>query len=287
MNLSSGSNVGLATGLASVVTASGAIIPKVSNSTVSSNVLTNDTDVEGDPFVVVNIQSTSENTAVASSGSTYINGTYGWLKIAADGSYTYTLDETRAATHALTTGQVVNEVFTYTIHQTSPALSSSSDDTGTLTVKITGVTDTMPSTASDDTYKISHIDFQAYDAGAGTDTLVLDNAFGVLNLDFTNAANNLSTKLQNIEVFDMTAVTDQKVVMNSTNLAALSSTTNALTIKAESGDVIDLVETIGTGASQWHASISGTTATYTYYNASNAATDMILTVQGYQTGMVI
>ncbi|HMG48576.1 MAG TPA: Ig-like domain-containing protein [Allosphingosinicella sp.] len=93
---------------------------------VSGNVLTNDTDVDGEPLTVAN-------------PGTYV-GTYGTLTLAANGSYTYTPG---AAAQGLDTGEVGQDVFTYT------ASDGTASDTATLTVSVNGLNDAP--VANDDT----------------------------------------------------------------------------------------------------------------------------------------
>jgi VCBS repeat-containing protein len=93
---------------------------------VSGNVLTNDTDVDGETLTVAN-------------PGTYV-GTYGTLTLAADGSYTYTPG---AAAQGLDTGETAQDVFTYT------ASDGTASDTATLTVTVTGLNDAP--VANDDT----------------------------------------------------------------------------------------------------------------------------------------
>jgi VCBS repeat-containing protein len=93
---------------------------------ISGNVLVNDTDVDGETLTVT-------------SPGTYV-GTYGTLVLAANGSYTYTPG---AAAQALDTGDVVQDVFTYT------ASDGTASDTATLTVTVTGINDAP--VANDDT----------------------------------------------------------------------------------------------------------------------------------------
>ena len=62
-------------------------------STATGNVLNNDSDVEGDTLTVTSIN----GQAVAASGSTDITGEFGTLSIAADGTWSYTLDSTYAS----------------------------------------------------------------------------------------------------------------------------------------------------------------------------------------------
>ena len=76
---------------------------------VSGNVLTNDTDVDsGDTHSV-----TAVNGLLANVGAD-VAGTYGTLHLNADGSYTYTLDNTKASVQALAQGASVTDVFNYT-----------------------------------------------------------------------------------------------------------------------------------------------------------------------------
>jgi len=99
--------------------------------TATGNVLANDTDLDaGDTktLTMVNGQTIS--------GSTVINGVYGTLTIAADGSYTYALDNSKAATNALAKGVVANDVFAYSMQDKAGATASSQ-----LTVQVTGTND--------------------------------------------------------------------------------------------------------------------------------------------------
>ena len=99
--------------------------------TATGNVLTNDTDIDtGDTQTV-----TAVNGAAGNVGTT-LTGTYGTLNIASNGSYTYTLDNTKSATQALTQGQAVSEVFTYTMRDAGGLTSGSN-----LTINITGTND--------------------------------------------------------------------------------------------------------------------------------------------------
>ncbi len=85
---------------------------------VSGNVLTNDTDVDGETLTVTN-------------PGTYA-GTYGTLTLASDGSYSYTPN---AAANGLADGEVVQDVFSYT------ASDGTASDTATLTVTVNGTND--------------------------------------------------------------------------------------------------------------------------------------------------
>jgi VCBS repeat-containing protein len=98
--------------------------------TASGNVLTNDTDVDSPhSFTVVGV-----NSATANVGST-LTGTYGTISIGANGSYTYTLSNSASNVQALNPGQVVSDVFTYTM---SDGIATSSS---VVTINITGTDD--------------------------------------------------------------------------------------------------------------------------------------------------
>jgi VCBS repeat-containing protein len=97
----------------------------------TGNVLTNDGDVDtGDTHTV---------TAVNGSGAGVnadVAGTYGTLHLNANGSYTYTLDNSKPAVQALAEGQTVADAFGYTESDNHGATSTAS-----LTVTITGTND--------------------------------------------------------------------------------------------------------------------------------------------------
>ena len=113
----------------------------------AGTVISNDAaDTNG--LVVTNISHTNGNTDTIESGSTYTDsggepgsvvGTYGTLKIGADGTYTYTADQ--AAADALDLNDQVTDVFTYT----------ADGATATLTITVTGINDN-PAAVNDTGY---------------------------------------------------------------------------------------------------------------------------------------
>ncbi|MEW5962140.1 MAG: VCBS domain-containing protein [Pseudomonadota bacterium] len=106
-----------------VVEAGGVLNGTLGDASAAGNVLTNDTDVD-DP----------DTRTVTTTG--VFAGTYGSLTLNADGSWSYALDDTLAATQGLIQGQVVTDVFNYTVADTLGAT-----DTSTLTITITGKND--------------------------------------------------------------------------------------------------------------------------------------------------
>ncbi len=95
---------------------------------VSGNVLSNDSDVDGNVL------------AVASPG-TYV-GQYGTLSLHADGSYAYTLNNGSGAVQALREGEQVQDVFNYS------ATDGQANTASTLSIRITGSNDSATITAS-------------------------------------------------------------------------------------------------------------------------------------------
>ena len=99
----------------------------------TGNVLTNDTDADlGDTKIVVSVQA---GTTISDAGTPII-GTYGMLLLAADGTFTYTLDNADPDTNALAQGEAVSDIFTYTMADGEGTTSST-----TLTINITGTND--------------------------------------------------------------------------------------------------------------------------------------------------
>ena len=116
-----------------------------SSSTVSGNVVTDagagqDSDIDHDTLTVQGVvagdqlESTLSNANVGQS----VAGIYGSLNISANGSFTYTLDDSPAAIQALAQGQhpASNDVFSYTI-----ADGKGGTATATVTITITGTND--------------------------------------------------------------------------------------------------------------------------------------------------
>ncbi|MBU6238534.1 MAG: cadherin domain-containing protein [Planctomycetes bacterium] len=103
----------------------------------TGNVLTNDTDADsGDTKTVTGIVAGTFPSAVGNVGSN-VTGTYGTINIAANGAYTYIVDNNNATVQALrTSGNTLTDTFTYTMRDTL-GLSSSTQ----ITVTIQGAND--------------------------------------------------------------------------------------------------------------------------------------------------
>jgi large repetitive protein len=97
----------------------------------TGNVLSNDTDVDAlDTHSVTTVNGTALNVGAD------VAGTYGTLHLDANGSYFYTLDNTKSSVQALAEGQIVTDIFTYTNSDNHGGSSASS-----LTVTIHGTND--------------------------------------------------------------------------------------------------------------------------------------------------
>ncbi|HEX8640668.1 MAG TPA: Ig-like domain-containing protein [Allosphingosinicella sp.] len=155
------------TGLSGVPNANDDTASTTENANVSGNVLTNDTDPEGDALTV-------------SDPGTYI-GSYGTLTLAANGSYTYAPN---AAADGLAAGESAQDVFTYT------ATDGGASDTATLTVTVNGTNDapTIDAGGTDSTGSVSELDDG--DPGEGT-TVHTDSgaiAFDDVDVNDTHSA---------------------------------------------------------------------------------------------------
>ncbi|MGV2099755.1 VCBS domain-containing protein [Rhizobium sp. 21-4511-3d] len=107
-------------------------------SSATGNVLTNDTDIDkGDTKTVTGVAAGGNTAAdVLGQVGSVVAGKYGTVTIGADGKWTYTLDNADKDTQALTVGEKVDDVFTYTMQDKYGASS-----TTTLTITITGTND--------------------------------------------------------------------------------------------------------------------------------------------------
>ncbi|MCP4818222.1 MAG: tandem-95 repeat protein, partial [Shimia sp.] len=149
----------------------GAIV--AGDATAQGNVLANDTDVDANDTLVVT--SVAAGAATGSGGvGALATGTYGSVQIAQDGSYTYLLDDSLAATDALAPGQVVTDVFTYQVSDGNGGVANAS-----LTISITGSEDNRPPTAQADATIIGEADLMGPNAPANvTFNVLADNGNG-------------------------------------------------------------------------------------------------------------
>ncbi|MBF0628007.1 MAG: tandem-95 repeat protein [Magnetococcales bacterium] len=88
----------------------------VAAATTSGNVLTNDSDLEGDTLTVTAIRTGStEGSGTAGTLGTPLAGAYGTLTLATNGGFLYTVNESAPAVQALGDGQTLTDAFNYTV----------------------------------------------------------------------------------------------------------------------------------------------------------------------------
>ena len=128
----------------------------------SGNVLTNDTDVDDGEKITLKVTEDSFG-GLAGDPSGVLTGTYGDLTLSATGAYTYSLNNSLAATQALAQGASGTEIFTYTVIDVNGATS-----TNTLTITVVGTNDrpVITSTAADATGTVE----EAGTGGPGVNT---------------------------------------------------------------------------------------------------------------------
>ncbi|MGE8066481.1 VCBS domain-containing protein [Pseudomonas sp. NPDC089569] len=155
----------------------------------SGNVITNDTDAEGDALHIAAIRTGAEAASgVAGTVGTALRGLYGDLTINADGSYTYIVDNSLAAVQALRiSGQTLTDVFTYTLSDVLGAT-----DTAQLTLTIDGRNDT-PVARDDGTIAVEAGGVANGTPGSNGTGNVLDN-----DTDVDSVANGESRQVLNV-----------------------------------------------------------------------------------------
>ncbi len=145
----------------------------------AGDVLANDTDVDaGDTKTVSLVNGAAGNVGAA------VAGTYGSVTIAANGTYTYSLNNAAAIVQALAAGQTVTDAFTYQVSDGSGATA-----TATLTVTITGTNDapvnTVPGAqtpAEDTPLALTGVSINDADAEPLTVTVTVANGTLTVNL---------------------------------------------------------------------------------------------------------
>ena len=139
-----------------------------------------DTDQDGDTLTVQGVAAGNVGGVQASNVASDVTGSYGKVNMAADGSYTYTLDNTKAAVQALAIGQCLSDTFTYTINDARGGTS-----TTILTVTIHGTNDAP--ILSDTALAVTQTEDAATPSGAvGTLVSSLASSSNISDLDTSN-----------------------------------------------------------------------------------------------------
>ena len=142
----------------------------------SSNLLTNDSDVDDGDTLTVSAFSHGAGGVGTLDGATALSGDYGTLTLDVSGAYTYTLTNGNADVQALQVGDTLTETFSYTLEDTAGA----TDNTPTLTITIAGANDAPVNTVPGAAYSV--------------DEASSDNALAGLSVADVDSA-TLTTKL--------------------------------------------------------------------------------------------
>ena len=281
--------------------------------TTSGNVLTDgtadsDQDIDSgsgrsDALIVVNAKDSSEGdfTAVASNttsadGST-VDGDFGSLKIGADGSYVYTVDNTNGSVQALAVGEALTDTLTYQVSDSVGGF-----NTADLTITIDGTNDGPVITDGPDEVDLAETDAKLTNSGTLTvsDVDVTDVVTASRTLAVTGTSNRSDAAASSdAELLNMFTVTPATILNGSTPSAALSwnfdSDTDTFNYLTENETLIltytvqarDDDSTFASDTETVTITITGTndtpTITYGADTASLTETDTTLTTTGTMT----
>ena len=105
--------------------------------TITGNVLNNDTDADT-PHDMLTVLEVNE-TNIATTGNTTVQGEYGTLTIQSDGQFSYDLNNSNPTVNALDDGESIKEYFAYTISDHD--MTDPKTDSANLVITINGVND--------------------------------------------------------------------------------------------------------------------------------------------------
>jgi len=165
--------------------------------------------------------------STSASGGVTVSGTYGTLVIGADGSYTYTLNNTDLAVQALRAGEHLDEVFTYTLTD------GDKTDQATLTITINGVDDgvtvTVPDNRTATTPDGNIADQVVFESGLANGSspnandLKVNDSFTLVALDGLHTDDAVVIGYKDING------ADQTLTLSKAQLEALSTTSRTVT----------------------------------------------------------
>jgi hypothetical protein len=189
------------------------------------------------------------------------------LTIQGDGAQLILHSDLSGSWFAASTSAVSGQAYTIYHHAALPSANSLGD----IAVQ-QGVDILLQGQSGSDRFLVAGTVYPRIDGGLGLDTIEFGAAASI-------NGNTLVGKISNIETLSLGSG-DQAVILSASNIAALSSSTDTLTITSNAlGDTLDLVEIIGTGANAWHLlGASGGIATYQYFDAGNNASSIELLV---------
>jgi VCBS repeat-containing protein/CshA-type fibril repeat protein len=186
-------------------TVSGDVTP---SSSVGGNVL--DTDQDGDTLTVQGVLA-GTNTGPLNNANVdiLINGSYGSISLAANGSYTYTLDNNNATVNGLNAGQFLLDTFTYTINDGRGGTS-----TTTVTVTINGVTDGTPSITPDDGNGNATGQATVNEAGLTSSGDTTETTIGTIQLIAADGISSITVGGRTVSAVDLIALNTAPVIID-------------------------------------------------------------------------
>ena len=179
--------------------------------TTDGNVLSNDSDPDGDSLTVAAVN------GVASNVGSQITGTYGAVTINADGSYDYVLDNSNPTVTALDETQTLTESFTYTADDGNGGTA-----TATLTITINGVDDATvinPDSAETDEDSSVVIDVLANDSDP-------DDTLTVASVDDSGLPGDASVTNNGTDVTFVPGTAFNDLAAGETEIVTFTYTTN-------------------------------------------------------------
>ena len=177
---------------------------------------------------------TAVSTGTINTNGSEIAGDYGALKIGADGSYTYSVDNNSTTVQALATGEILTDTFTYEVHDGVGGY-----NTAELTITINGTNDGPVITDGPDTAALNETDSGLTTVGSLTigDVDTTDEVSASFSLTNTIGTSNLNdTALTN-----MFSVTPTGILDGSNTSASLAWSFNS---DSESFDYLASGETL-------------------------------------------
>ncbi|MFN7626377.1 MAG: beta strand repeat-containing protein, partial [Pirellula sp.] len=190
----------------------------------TGNVLTNDTDQDAGDTKTVSGVAAGVVASASTNVSSNVIGSYGTINIAANGAYTYTVDNSNATVQALrTTAGTLQDVFTYTMRDTS-GLTSTTQITITIQgandapTDISGTLTIAENSANGST--VGTVNTTDVDSGDSFTYTLTNNAGGRFSINATSG----QVTVANGTLLDFESSSTHTIVVQSTDAAGASFT---------------------------------------------------------------
>ncbi|MFN9985896.1 MAG: beta strand repeat-containing protein, partial [Pirellula sp.] len=208
----------------SIATEAGGVSNGTPGSNPTGNVLTNDTDQDAGDTKTVSGVAAGVVASASTNVSSNVIGSYGTINIAANGAYTYTVDNSNATVQALrTTAGTLQDVFTYTMRDTS-GLTSTTQITITIQgandapTDISGTLTIAENSANGST--VGTVNTTDVDSGDSFTYTLTNNAGGRFSINATSG----QVTVANGTLLDFESSSTHTIVVQSTDAAGASFT---------------------------------------------------------------